>query len=91
MAEARCSSKFCRPTNIICTPDGSHSEDGGANILPLAYLADVSAVSRAFRLLTSPDPAFCTVAELSLKRTASKYLNTNEGWKEAAEYLSGDN
>ncbi|KAK3917034.1 hypothetical protein KUF71_026046, partial [Frankliniella fusca] len=64
---------------------------GGANILPLADLADISAVTHAFRLLTSPDPAVSTVAELSLKRTASKYLNSNAGWDDAAAYLSGVN
>ncbi|KAE8738256.1 hypothetical protein FOCC_FOCC016267, partial [Frankliniella occidentalis] len=65
--------------------------EGGANILPLADLADVSAVVHAFRLLTSPDPAVSTIAETSLKRTASKYFNTAAGWEDAATYLSGEN
>ncbi|KAE8740563.1 hypothetical protein FOCC_FOCC013927 [Frankliniella occidentalis] len=64
---------------------------GGANILPLMDMADVTAVVHAFRLLTSPDPAVTNIAEASLKRTVSKYYQITATWDDAATYLNGDN
>ncbi|KAE8740768.1 hypothetical protein FOCC_FOCC013713 [Frankliniella occidentalis] len=51
------------------------TQKGGANIMPLSELADVGAVAKAFKVLTSPDPLVRGIAEASLMRSASRVVN----------------
>ncbi|KAK3918528.1 Retrovirus-related Pol polyprotein from type-2 retrotransposable element R2DM, partial [Frankliniella fusca] len=65
------------------------TQKGGANIMPLSELADVGAVNKAFKVLTSPDVVVREIAKASLKRAASRVMrNTNNDG--LAAYLSGE-
>ncbi|KAE8741564.1 hypothetical protein FOCC_FOCC012901 [Frankliniella occidentalis] len=55
------------------------TQKGGANIMPLSELADVGAVAKAFKVLTSPDPLVRGIAEASLMRSASRVVNNPMG------------
>lgn len=63
---------------------------GGANILPLGDLADISAVTHAFKLLTCPDPAVRDVAEASLAKTVAHLLGHEPTPEDIVAYLSGE-
>jgi hypothetical protein len=63
---------------------------GGANILPLGDLADICAVTHAFKLLTCPDPAVSTIAWRSVKRAVQRTLaDPQVSEEQVAAYLSG--
>ncbi|KAK3925266.1 Retrovirus-related Pol polyprotein from type-2 retrotransposable element R2DM [Frankliniella fusca] len=62
---------------------------GGANILPLSDLADIGALTKAFKMLTCPDPLVREVAESSAKRTVARSLGREPLRNDLAAYLSG--
>jgi hypothetical protein len=63
---------------------------GGADLLPLSELADVGAVTKAFKVLTCPDPLVRLVAEASLQRAVNPLVDTGAATKQdMAAYLSG--
>ena len=65
------------------------SQQGGANIMPLSELADVGAVTRAFKMLTCPDPLVQQVAEQSMKRTVTEAVGAAPSNREVTNFLSG--
>ncbi|KAK3928962.1 hypothetical protein KUF71_017246 [Frankliniella fusca] len=65
------------------------SWQGGANILPLSDLADIGAVTKAFKVLTCPDSLVRDIAESSATRTVTRYLGREAYPVDLAAYLSG--
>ncbi|XP_052132567.1 uncharacterized protein LOC127752068 [Frankliniella occidentalis] len=65
------------------------SWQGGANILPLSDLADIGAVTKAFKVLTCPDSLVRDVAESSAMRTVTRFLGREAYPVDLAAYLSG--
>ncbi|KAK3928953.1 Retrovirus-related Pol polyprotein from type-2 retrotransposable element R2DM, partial [Frankliniella fusca] len=61
----------------------------GANILPLSDLADIGALTKAFKMLTCPDPLVREVPESSAKRTVARSLGREPLRNDLAAYLSG--
>ncbi|XP_034245774.1 uncharacterized protein T26G10.4-like [Thrips palmi] len=62
---------------------------GGANLLPLSELADVGAVQKAFKILTSPDPLVREVGLAGVSRAAARLIGREPSHAELAAYLSG--
>ncbi|KAK3925231.1 hypothetical protein KUF71_002617 [Frankliniella fusca] len=65
------------------------SWQGGANILPLSDLADIGAVTKAFKVLTCPDSLVRDIAESSATRSVTRYLGREAYPVDLAAYLSG--
>lgn len=65
-------------------------QQGGANIMPLSELADVGAVTRAYKVLTCPDPLVSELAAASLKRTVTEVIGSPPTNANITSYLSGD-
>ena len=66
------------------------TRQGGANIVPLSELADVGAVTRAYKMLTCPDPLVQQVAERSLKRVVTEAVGGPPTNGDVTSFLSGD-
>ncbi|XP_046687015.1 uncharacterized protein T26G10.4-like [Homalodisca vitripennis] len=63
---------------------------GGAGLLPLSDLADLSAVAHAFRLLTSPDPKIAHLSLEGLAVSAGQRTAARFGMAFLVSYLNGE-